>query len=179
VRLHGAWLIRRGRPQEALQLWQEELARHDAGIDRAEPAFLKLRWETARLLLQLEYTAEAVPALTAVLEDHEGMPPWVERDEDSEVIRYSLGRALQLEGQPEQAEPHLARARAWIEEHQPDATGEALDVRIWHGRCLMELDRKEEARRCLQAVSLLLTGREDDPRRARVNRWLGELDGDG
>ena len=179
VRLHGAWLVRRGRAREALQLWQEELEQHEAGAGKSEPALLKLRWETARLLLQLENTAEAVPALTAVLADHEALPPSAEREEDSEVIRFSLGRALQLEGRPEEAEPHLARARAWIEEHQPDATGEALDVRLWHGRCLMELERKEEARRCLRAVALLLADREGDPRRERVRRWLEELEGEG
>ena len=178
VRQHGAWLIKHDRVADALQLWQEELAGHDAGIDRAAPAFLKLRWETARLLLQLERTAEAVPALTAVLEDHEQMPPSAERDENSEVIRFSLGRALQRAGQHEQAEPHLARARAWIEEHQPNAIGQALDVRIWHGRCLMDLQRQDPARSCLQAVHGLLAGRADDPRLAQVSQWLNELDRD-
>ena len=106
------------------------------------------------------------------------MPPSAERDENSEVIRFSLGRALQRAGQHEQAEPHLARARAWIEEHQPNAIGQALDVRIWHGRCLMDLQRQDPARSCLQAVHGLLAGRADDPRLAQVSQWLNELDRD-
>ena len=135
---------------------------------------LKLRWETARLLLDLERTEAAIPALTAVLADHQRLPPSLERDENSEVIRSSLGRALQLHGQAAAAEPHLARARAWIEEHQPNAPGEALDVRIWHGRCLLDLKRFDEARRCLEAARDLLAGRADDPRRATVNDLLAE-----
>ena len=174
VRQHGAWLIKQDRSQEALQLWQEELARLDASVDRSAPAILKLRWETARLLLDLERTEAAIPALTAVLADHQRLPPSLERDENSEVIRSSLGRALQLHGQAAAAEPHLARARAWIEEHQPNAPGEALDVRIWHGRCLLDLKRFDEARRCLEAARDLLAGRADDPRRATVNDLLAE-----
>ena len=179
VRQHGAWLIKHDRLQEALQLWQEELARLDASVDRTEPAILKLRWKVARLLLDLERTEAAIPALTAVLADHQKLPPSPERDENSEVIRSSLGRALQLEGQPAEAEPHLARARAWIEQRQPNAAGEALDVRIWHGRCLLDLERVDEARRCLEAVRDLLAGRADDPRQVTVNDLLAECNRGG
>ena len=92
-------------------------------------------------------------------------------------MRLYLGRALLGIDRPDEAEPHLAQARTWVEQHAPQNVGEALDARLWHGRALQLLERTEEARTCLLAVRALLVERPDDPRAEQVASWLVALDG--
>ena len=176
VTYHGEWLIEHGRPADALAFWRDDLELRGARLDRASPTMLKLRWRAARLLLDLEHSEQAAEELAQVLEDHQDLPPSPQREEDTAVMRLALGRALlELERAP-QAEPYLGKARAWVEEHAPDDTGEALDARLWHGRALLVLERDDEARACLEPLTELLAAHPSDPRGALVASWLAELD---
>jgi len=176
VAYHGDWLIALERPEDALAFWRADLDLRGATLDPASPSMLKQRWRVARLLLELGRSGEAAAALAEVLVDHEALPPAPARVEDAMVMRLYLGRALLGIDRPEEAEPHLAQARAWVEQHAPQDLGEALDARLWHGRALQLLERTEEARTCLQAVGALLVERPDDPRAEQVVSWLGALD---
>jgi tetratricopeptide (TPR) repeat protein len=179
VSYHGEWLIALERPEDALAFWLGDLELRGVHLDRASASMLKLRWRAALLQLELGRVQEAAVALAEVLEDHAALPPSPGRDEDTAVIRLQLGRALLLIERPEQAEPHLALARSWVEQHAPQDVGEALDARLLHGRALQLLERTEEARACLEAVDALLAERPDDPRAEQVAAWLRALDADG